>query len=317
MTEPSCPICGSAASGAYPTPDPTPVRRCRACGARWVWPAPAARVLRDRYRDEHERGEWSRRFEETAADEWDRRAGVVGRSVRAGGAVNRVSGRPAGGTAAAREPAAGGAASASGLNVLDVGCGDGRFLDAIARLGWRTLGSEIALPGARLASGRHRIVVGELAAIARRPLFHAITFWDVLEHLPDPSLTVREAARRLHPGGVLAISMPNVRGSASLALGPRWSYYDFAYYGHLHHLSPRHLERLVADAGMVTAYRETRGSVDLRDAPQAYGLDAPSRFATWALDRLSGVVARVAEPLRFGNTTVVVGRKPLVDGGAP
>jgi SAM-dependent methyltransferase len=201
--------------------------------------------------------------------------------------------------------------------VLDVGCGDGRFLDAMARRGWRTLGSEIALPGARLASGRHPALVGELAAVSPRPLLDAITFWDVLEHLPDPSRTVREASRRLRGGGVVAASMPNLRGSASLAMGSKWPYYDFVHYGHLHHLSPRHLERLLRDAGMAAVYRETRGSVDLRDAPEAHGLAPPSRAATWVLDRLSGLVARIAEPLGFGNTIVVLGRKPIVGGSGP
>lgn len=200
--------------------------------------------------------------------------------------------------------------------VLDVGCGDGRFLDAMARLGWRTVGTEIALAGARLSSPRQRVVVGELAAIAPEPFFHAITFWDVLEHLPNPSEHVREASRRLRPGGVMAISMPNVRGTTSRLLGRRWPYYDFGRYGHLHHLSPRHLERLLGDAELVTAHRETRGSVDLRDVPEAYGLAAPPRTATWVLDRLSGAVARVGEPLGFGSTTLVVGRKPG-DGGGP
>jgi 2-polyprenyl-3-methyl-5-hydroxy-6-metoxy-1,4-benzoquinol methylase len=192
--------------------------------------------------------------------------------------------------------------------LLDVGCGDGAFLDAARAEGWRARGLEIAVGAARGVAGRHPVAVGTLRALAPAAELGAVTFWDVLEHLPDPGAEVAEAAARLARGGVLAASMPNAAGTEAVLAGSAWRYHDLAAYGHLVHLGPRQLAALMTRAGLEVVHRETRGSVDLRDRapapPAPFG--APTR---WLLDRASGVLARVAEPLLRGNTLIVVARR--------
>ena len=71
---------------------------------------------------------------------------------------------------------------------------------------------------------------------------------------------------------------------------------------------------LVRRAGFETVYEETRGSVDLRDLPAMYGWTAPSKIGAWVCDKASGALARLAQPLGFGNTLFTVARK--VPGGS-
>lgn len=277
-----CPICGSARTEVYQVLGGVRILECEGCGSRFVHPVPAESELRERYQSEHAAGKWEARFSETSPrTEMVRRARLVT-------TLSKRRGR-----------------------ILDVGCGDGRFLDAIQEEGWRPVGTEIAASAGRLASPRHSVLVGDISALRSTALFDAITFWDVLEHLANPRAVLFEARQRLRVGGILVISMPNLAGTASLAMRRRWHYYDLESYGHLHHLTPRHLRMLLRGAGLRPIYSETRGSVDLRDLPRLHLSVQPPEILCRVLDKLSGVLARVAEPLGYGNTQIVAG---VLDG---
>jgi 2-polyprenyl-3-methyl-5-hydroxy-6-metoxy-1,4-benzoquinol methylase len=117
---------------------------------------------------------------------------------------------------------------------LDAGCGDGRFLAALAGTGHvptRVVGIDIAetiLDTARRAA-EHAGVSAELqrANLERLPFgdgeFDLVVSVQVLEHLLDPSAGVRELARALRPGGVLLLSTDNGRNLITRTLNaPRW-----------------------------------------------------------------------------------------------
>ena len=271
MAIPVCPVCGSAAADPYPTPCPDPLVRCRGCRTRFVHPPPGEAALRARYDDEHAGGKWSALFAAADPEEPRRRARLLA-SLHGG---------------------------ASGARLLDVGCGDGRFLAAAADAGWAPVGLELSL-----------------AALRPAPTFAAITFWDVLEHLPDPGSALRAARALLAPGGVIALSLPSAAGTEALVSGARWRYHDLAAYGHLVHVGPEQVARLLAGAGLVPVHRETRGSVDLRDLLGDRAGRGPLAPATWLLDRASGVLARLAEPALRGNTLLVVARSAAPGGDA-
>ncbi len=276
---PRCGICHSTRALRYPHRWTEPVYTCEGCQARFVFPQPAPADLRERYQQEHARGKWEERFRAQHDTEVLRRVRLL----------TRLLGKPG--------------------RLLDVGSGDGRFLRAARAADWRGLGCEIVEPAAALA--RDQVVfVGSLEATREEPLFDAITFWDVLEHVSDPAALISNAAARLRPGGLVAVSMPNVRGTSSRMLGRAWPYYDFATYGHLFHLSPAHIDRLFGAAGLGPHHRETSGSVDLRDLSVVHlGFQLP-RPARWLADRLSGALAPGAIRRDRGNTLLVVGRRP-------
>lgn len=94
--------------------------------------------------------------------------------------------------------------------LLDVGTGDGRFLD-FARPHFAITSTEISESGARYARARgHAPLIGPLLRI---PLpeshFEVMTMWHVLEHLLYPGHALARLKRALKPGGILAIAVPN------------------------------------------------------------------------------------------------------------
>lgn len=110
-----------------------------------------------------------------------------------------------------------------GLDVLDVGCGNGSALTRLlAYPGDRVLGIDTHAPSIEYASREFgseglsfRLSDCEtLPEAAQR--FDAIVCADVLEHLPDPGAALRCVERLLRPGGRLLVTVPNGYGPFEL-----------------------------------------------------------------------------------------------------
>lgn len=121
---------------------------------------------------------------------------------------------------------------------LEVGCGAGWMLGALRDRGWRVLGSERVIDGARAAVAANRIpmFVGDLDALGRAARFDLIILFQALEHLAEPMATLRQCADLLAPGGVLVIAVPNFGSWQARMFGRRWFHLDVPR--HLHHFSP-------------------------------------------------------------------------------
>ena len=139
--------------------------------------------------------------------------------------------------------------------LLDVGCGAGDYLAAMASLGWECSGidaSETALslahgkvPGARL----HRGTL-ESAALPRQA-FEVVTLWHTLEHLPDPLKALDRIHDLLTPQGRLLVAVPNIDSFEAKVLGSRWLEMDIP--GHLYYFSLKTLRALLEKAGFECA----------------------------------------------------------------
>ena len=106
----------------------------------------------------------------------------------------------------------------SGKTVLDVGCGGGILTESMAALGAHVTGIDLgdkALQVAKLhllESGKQvnyrKIAVEELAA-EQPGHYDVVTCMELLEHVPDPSSTVRACAQLVKPGGHVFFSTLN------------------------------------------------------------------------------------------------------------
>ncbi len=108
--------------------------------------------------------------------------------------------------------------------LLDIGCGAGGLLVAARKNGWDVQGLEVA----EQAIGYVRnlgfeVFQGELQQ-AEFPSEHfdVITAAEILEHLSEPRVLVREAARVLRPGGLFWATTPHARGLSARVLGLKW-----------------------------------------------------------------------------------------------
>ncbi|MBM9605791.1 class I SAM-dependent methyltransferase [Desulfopila inferna] len=98
-----------------------------------------------------------------------------------------------------------------GASVLDYGCGVGAFLHALSEEGFNPFGVEFDKDAADFAgqkAGCEAVSVDDFLIRPEKPMFDAIHFGDVLEHLPDPSGTLEELLGNLKPGGVLFVEGP-------------------------------------------------------------------------------------------------------------
>lgn len=148
--------------------------------------------------------------------------------------------------------------------ILDVGCGLRFFLRALDPSRWDRYGVEpMQLPhreAARTLSA-DRIADVPLAAAALPPArFDVVTFWDSLEHLPDPRAELQKAHRVLRPGGLVLIALPNFGGYQARHFGEDW--YHLSLPHHLYHFTPATLAQLLDSCGFRVCVLEDRAGPD-------------------------------------------------------
>jgi SAM-dependent methyltransferase len=135
--------------------------------------------------------------------------------------------------------------------ILDVGCGDGKFLLALGSRRWRRTGFEQigeAVEPVRAAAPEIRFVVGDFeSSDLQEESFDVITFWHVFEHLMDPQSVLARCSRLLRPGGIIALGVPNFGCWQPRLFRSHW--YAFDPPRHIFHYSPRALSLLLKNAG--------------------------------------------------------------------
>jgi len=136
-----------------------------------------------------------------------------------------------------------------GARILDVGCGRGVILSALADRGFEVHGVEISAEAARGADPRAEIrIASRLADAGYAPeSFDEIIIWHVLEHLADPRGALEEAHRILKPGGRLIVAVPNFSSLQARFTGAAWFHLDLPR--HLYHFPLAALRRLLDDVG--------------------------------------------------------------------
>ncbi len=104
----------------------------------------------------------------------------------------------------------------SGQRILDGGCARGRFVKALVPTEASLYGvdlTETFVRSARRNAPSARFTRGSLSALPfASDSFDAVYCVEVLEHLPDTSLALRELARVLKPGGTLLVIDKSLQG---------------------------------------------------------------------------------------------------------
>jgi len=145
-------------------------------------------------------------------------------------------------------------------SILDVGCGLGFFLRALDASRWERYGIEpmpVPYREAARALGSGRVRHTELiAAGLPSDKFDVVTFWDSLEHLPNPRAILQEAGRLLGPGGIVLIGLPNFGGYQARHFGEDW--FGLSLPHHFFHYTRETLRSLLAKCGFRVRAMEDR-----------------------------------------------------------
>jgi len=136
--------------------------------------------------------------------------------------------------------------------ILDVGCGNGRFLEILRDAGspeWRLEGIEIDAAAAEACRAKgFRAQVGRVEDFRDAEGFDAIVMLQLIEHVDDPVAICRRVFELLRPGGHFIVETPNLAGLDYHAFRGRcWGHYHFPRHWNL--FSRDSLERMLRDAG--------------------------------------------------------------------
>ena len=218
-----CPFCSDAGGILYagkrdvmkPTPGTWDLMRCRAsgCGAIWLDPMPDEAVLRQAYTDYYTHNEAptaaaGKGFGKIVSDLVSRsrhaylrkRYGYASPLAKAGsGGLLAIAGNLSSRKRAEWDEAVMYLPAHASGRLLDVGCGSGRFLAFMRDRGWDVCGCDYD-EGA-VAMARSRLLDVRVGGIETQQYeadyFDAVTLSHVIEHVPEPRLTIRECRRIL------------------------------------------------------------------------------------------------------------------------
>ncbi len=133
--------------------------------------------------------------------------------------------------------------------VLDVGCGRGVMLSAMADLGFEVHGTDISKLATQGVDPRAEIRIAPNLSDALYPesYFDVVVIWHVLEHLRNPRETLEEIHRVLRPGGRIVVAVPNFSSLQARLTGSAWFHLDLPR--HLFHFPLHSLRRILTEVG--------------------------------------------------------------------
>jgi SAM-dependent methyltransferase len=178
------------------------VNRCLECRAVFLTPRPSREQL-DRIYDDSYYGEGRGKFAGYIEKVLDRFRFARGRKV------SKYVGPPA--------------------KILDIGCGNGRFLGYLIKHGFDGYGTELLGNAANRAAEIPglKLKVGHLSEVEfGENLFDCVCLWHVFEHLTEPKETLQIIRRILKPGGYLMMSLPNIASFQSKLFRGNWLHLD-------------------------------------------------------------------------------------------
>lgn len=184
------------------------------------------------------------------------------------------------------------------LRVLDVGCGNGIFGEALKRrCPCHVDGVEILSERAAEAR-RHldRVWAGDFVNTPLLPVstYDCVVFNDVLEHMVDPAAALAKARGLLNIHGCVVASLPNVRHFPvvwKLIVRGRWDYVDSGILDHTH-------IRFFTRSTLAELFRDAGYRIDTLAGVNRYTVNSPDENSLWRYQK----ILQLIWPRRFDDT---------------
>ncbi len=131
-------------------------------------------------------------------------------------------------------------------HLLDIGTGPGYVPFIASRNGFHSTGIEISQRLGKFTKDilKQNVLIGDFNSLTL-PVSHfdVITMIDILEHMTDPTKTLKKVHNILKYGGLLVIKCPNITSLAAALTGKSWSWLLIPF--HLFHFSPTSLRKIL------------------------------------------------------------------------
>jgi 2-polyprenyl-3-methyl-5-hydroxy-6-metoxy-1,4-benzoquinol methylase len=134
-------------------------------------------------------------------------------------------------------------------NLIDVGCGDGFFLEEAQKRGWNVYGTEFTDAAIEVCEKKGiRMNKAPISTDQFPPgYFDVITSFEVIEHINNPVEEITAFHKLLRKGGLVYITTPNFNSISRDILSHHWNI--IGYPEHLSYYTRRTLRDLLANNG--------------------------------------------------------------------
>jgi 2-polyprenyl-3-methyl-5-hydroxy-6-metoxy-1,4-benzoquinol methylase len=148
--------------------------------------------------------------------------------------------------------------AASTPRLLDIGAGQGAFLEEAQKLGYEAEGVDLSEANVQKARARGlQVKYGSAEKLNYDRVFDVVTMLDIIEHVPDPLHLLAIAYHALKPQGELVVYTPNHRGAVVMlarflqVLGISSPVYEIFGGNHVCFFDDRSLALAIKKAGFV------------------------------------------------------------------
>lgn len=144
-------------------------------------------------------------------------------------------------------------------NIIDIGCGDGYFLEAAKQRGWNVYGTEFTDIAIQSCSAKAiRMRKGILDSSNYENIeFDVVTSFEVIEHINNPQSEIKSIKKILRNGGLFYFTTPNFNSISRLILKTKWNVIE--YPEHLSYYTSKTINHLLILNGFVKLKTETTG----------------------------------------------------------
>jgi SAM-dependent methyltransferase len=155
----------------------------------------------------------------------------------------------------------------AGGRLLDLGCGEGQFLEFARRAGWSVMGVDFDEHAVEAARSRGLdIRLGGVEAVDPSERFDGITLSHVIEHVHDPLAVLKACYGLLKPGGWIWLQTPNIDALGHVRYGPDWRGLE----------PPRHLVLFTLESMRKSLVGAGFTGVEVQDAAPGFDFTFPA-----------------------------------------
>ncbi len=144
-------------------------------------------------------------------------------------------------------------------NIIDIGCGEGHFLEVAKKRNWNVYGIEFSDVKVSICKEKGiKVLQGRLNPDSyEKDFFDVIISSEVIEHINYPVQEIINFQTILRKGGAVYLTTPNFGSLSRLILKERWRIIE--YPEHLCYFTPKTMSFLLEKAGLKPIFIRTTG----------------------------------------------------------